>query len=69
MTRREMRWFRYRIAAALVMVLFLAGCGGDGMDNQRQWCHERGGYIANTGWYEWKCIIDNTPVHMPSPRN
>ncbi|CNN67165.1 Uncharacterised protein [Mycobacterium tuberculosis] len=39
------------------------------MDEQRQWCHKQGGYIANTGWYEWKCVINGFPVYMPSPRD
>jgi hypothetical protein len=57
------------LAAALA--LLLAGCcnRGGGMESQRQWCHDRGGYIANTGWYEWRCVINGTPIYMPSPRD
>lgn len=54
----------------LTISIMLAGCGtDDGMNAQRQWCHDHGGYIANTGWYEWKCIINGNPVYMPSPKD
>lgn len=57
-----------RAGVFAALVIFAAGCD-DGMDSKRQWCHDRGGYIANTGWYEWKCVINNTPVYLPSPKD
>jgi hypothetical protein len=62
---------RRGIVVALV-AMAISGCGAathDPMDDARTWCHDRGGYIANTGWYEWSCVINSTPVPLPSPRD
>jgi hypothetical protein len=60
----------FGLVALVVIALITAGCSHDDrMNTQRRWCHDQGGYIANTGWYEWKCIINGNPVYMPSPRD
>jgi hypothetical protein len=69
---RRLVWRALLLLASLTALLIVgvAACTkDDGMSSQRRWCHDRGGYIANTGWYEWRCVINNTPVYMPSPRN
>lgn len=58
-----------KLLCLITIAAALAGCGADDMAAQRKWCHDRGGYIANTGWYEYKCVINGVPVYMPSIRD
>lgn len=55
-----------RAAAVLALVVVLAGCAPTQEDKRGQWCDKQGGYIANTGWYEWSCIVDGRTVPIPS---
>lgn len=61
------------VGGVVVALAALVGCGAndgtDGMQEARTWCHDRHGYIANTGWYEYQCVINNTPVYIPSPKD
>lgn len=55
-----------RLSAVLLAVGLLAGCApGTGKDTRDEWCHAKGGYVANTGWYEWSCVIGTTVLSMP----
>lgn len=58
-----------KLIAAAGLAFVLAGCasGPSQLDTQRTWCHSKGGYVANTGWYQWSCVIGDRVLPLPSP--